>query len=85
MSFTVESGITYIPPERVQTKETQTRVNWPFSEMNHGDSFIIPNNQANKVGSAVSSAVRRGKLPNTVSYKTKPIDSEYHRVWLFNI
>ena len=86
MSLTVESGITYIAPTTKNfPKETQIRVNWPFLEMKHGDSFILPSGQVKKVKSAIGALQRRGHLTKTASYRTLPIDSEYHRVWLFNV
>jgi hypothetical protein len=71
-----------IPTERkARTKESQPRINWPFTSMSHGQSFLLPVGcNKSKAHAALSALKRRGELDDTASIITK-LEGEAYRVW----
>jgi hypothetical protein len=75
----------FIPlPEKnvVRTKETAQRINWPFTTMSHGDSFLLPQGcDVQKAYKALSALKRRKDISEQTSLITQA-SGDTTRVWL---
>ena len=78
ITLLVDQGIP-MPVERKERKpESQARINWPFANMSHGDSFLLPvDYEKKKAYSALSALKRRGKIDKAASIVTQLQDKQY--------
>ncbi|MCG7545408.1 hypothetical protein MHM93_14600 [Pseudoalteromonas sp. MM17-2] len=77
----IEKGIPIPPPPKPRAKDSATRINWPFSDMEHGDSFLIPAIHGSKKAHAALGAMkRRNQIEDDCSLITR-LEGESYRVW----
>lgn len=82
--LTIDKGVPLPEVERpTRSKETTTRINWSFLEMDHGDSFLMPEGYDKaKAYTALTALKRRDKI-STETYITARKEGNTYRIWLF--
>ena len=79
---TIEKGIPIPVSRKKRAKEFSIRINWPFLDMEHGDSFLLPLDcDKKKAHSALSAMKRRNQIPKDRSLVIRQIGDDF-RVWL---
>lgn len=78
----VEKGVPLPESRKERGEETSSRINWPFSEMEYGDSFLLPEGcDKTKAYSALSALKRRKQISKNNSLMIRKENGTY-RVWL---
>jgi hypothetical protein len=78
----IEKGISVPDSRKDREKEKSTRVNWPFLNMEHGDSFLLPQGcDKQKAYSALSAMKRRNQIDKNTSVVVRQ-ENDGIRVWL---
>ena len=78
----IEKGIPIPSSRKKRKKENTQRINWPFLEMEHGDSFLLPYGcERKKAYSALSALKRRDKIDDDLTLIVRK-ENEVFRVWL---
>jgi hypothetical protein len=78
----VEKNIPLPAARKERGAESQRRINWPFTTMSHGDSFLLPVGcSKQKAYAAFSALKRRGDIDTDAGLVTQ-LEGEQFRVWL---
>jgi len=78
----VEQGIPLPTARKERGPESKSRINWPFTTMSHGDSFLLPVGcDKQKAYAAISALKRRGEIDKAAGIVTQP-EGQTFRVWL---
>lgn len=79
---TIDKGVD-VPIDRApRGKETLQRINWPFENMDVGDSFLLPSwcNPA-RAHKAIAALRKRGSISSNLSVICRA-EGDTNRVWL---